>query len=131
MALSNIMIGLKSNSATVIGLAGGWGSFALSLYEKVGFMFETNVGEVNLVSVVTGLVSASLTFAIARYKWMESNHKREEAKIVAQQARKLQVENDITAFGLEERKRLSRREDLELKKKELELKILQMQIDGE
>ena len=88
----------KDITSNIIGLTGSWGTtLASSFLQNVGLPIPTEGGEVDLLTIISGLAASFLTIALGVKRISEGLAKakmdRADARYRAAEAKKLELEN--------------------------------------
>ena len=88
----------KNITSNIIGLTGSWGTtLASSFLQNVGLPIPTEGGEVDLLTIISGLAASFLTIALGVKRISEGLAKAQmdkaDARYRAAEAKKLELEN--------------------------------------
>lgn len=88
-----------------IGLAGSWLTTALTALSDTVGVEVTDMGTVDIISIISGLAAAYLTISLATIRMAQAREKRAEAMKKEQEAKKM--EQEVKAMEIDNKIKLA------------------------
>ncbi len=94
-----------------IALAGSWSTTIVTAFSsEIGLSLET-LGNIDLLSLISGVAAAFLTFSLGKVRLGNAAIKHAEASIKEAEARKLDAETELMRAQIESIKKIENDED--------------------